>query len=94
MDMMGPAQARGPAIPCIGLILYILFIHVKKVLAASGCGTAAQCDCTCMSKLGQLRSTIVSQYFIVGRVPAVRSFLDWSVGQASLPAILSESVRP
>ena len=35
------AQASGPAILCIGLILYILYIHVKKFLAVFGCGTAA-----------------------------------------------------
>ena len=38
---MGPAPARGPAILCIGFILYILYIRVKKVLAGFGCGSAA-----------------------------------------------------
>jgi hypothetical protein len=40
---MGPAQASGSVVLCIGFILYILFIHVKKVLAVFGCGTAALC---------------------------------------------------
>ena len=43
MDRMIRPQASGPAILCIGFILYILFIHVKKVLAVFGCGTAALC---------------------------------------------------
>jgi len=40
---MGLAQASGPALLCIGFILYILFIHVKKVLAVFGCRTVALC---------------------------------------------------
>jgi hypothetical protein len=40
---MGSAQASGPAILCLGFILYILFIHVKKILAVFGCGSAALC---------------------------------------------------
>jgi len=44
MDRMGPAQASGPAILCLGFILYILFIHVKSILAIFGCGTAALCS--------------------------------------------------
>ena len=41
---MGPAQASGPPILCIGFILYILYIHVKKLPAVFGCGTAALCN--------------------------------------------------
>jgi hypothetical protein len=44
MDRMGPAQASGPAVLCIGFILYILFIHVKKTVADFGCGMAALCS--------------------------------------------------
>jgi len=32
MNRMVPAKASGPATLCIGFILYILFIDVKKIL--------------------------------------------------------------
>ena len=40
---MKPTQASAPATLCIGLILYILFIHVKESPGRLGYGSVALC---------------------------------------------------